>query len=98
MKALLSRTKKNKNEGDSSDEGSSKEEEMELFVKRYNQYMKKHKLKHSNKNLINFKKSHLHKKEHKRKEEDATCFECRKSGHHITTCTSLNKHHKKNDK
>lgn len=60
--------------------------------------MRKHKLKHSIKNLINFKKSHPYKKEHKRKEEDVACFEFGKFGHYRTMCLSLNKHHKKRDK
>lgn len=42
---------------------------MELFVKHYNQYIKKHKLKHSEKNLINFKKFQPYKKEEKEKEK-----------------------------
>lgn len=67
LKTSSSRTEKIKDEDDSFDEGSSKEEETELFVKRYNQYMRKHKLKNSDKNIINFKKYHLYKKEHKRK-------------------------------
>lgn len=98
MKASSSRTKKNKDEGDGSDKESSKEEEMRLFVKCCNQYMRKHKLKHSNKNMINFKKSHSYKKQDKRKEEDDTCFECRRSGHFRTTCLSFTKHPNKKDK
>lgn len=48
--------------------------------------------------MINFKKSNQHKKEHKKKEENVTCFECRKSSHYQTACLSLIKHHKKKDK
>lgn len=67
LESFVVNDKKNKDKDDSSDEDSSKEEEMDLFVKCYNQYMIKHKLKYSDKKLINFKKSHPHKKEHKRK-------------------------------
>lgn len=41
----------------------AKEEEIGLFIKRYNKYIKKHKLKHCGKILMNFKKRHAHKKE-----------------------------------
>lgn len=95
--ALASRTKKSKDDSDSSDEDYSKEEDIWLFVKRYNQYFRKHKLKYFDKNMINFKKSHPHKEKHKRKDEDITCFEYGKSDHHRTKCPSLNKHHKKKD-
>lgn len=97
LKASTSMKKKNKDEDDSSDKVSSKEEEMALFFKCYNQYMRKHKLKHSDKNLINFKKSYPQNKEHKIKEKDVTCFDCGKFGHYKITCPSLNKHHKKKD-
>lgn len=52
----------------------------------------------SNNFFTNFKKSHLHKKEHKTKEEDVTCSECVKLGQYRATCLSLNKHHKNNNK
>lgn len=66
---------------------------MRLFVKRYN---RKYKLKRSNKNLINFKKSHPHKK-NKRKEKDVACFKRGKSNQYRITCSKFNKHHKKKD-
>lgn len=73
-----SSSKKNKVEDDSEkyEEDSSKEEEMRSFIKCYNKYMKTYKLKHSDKKLINLKKSHPHKKENKGNEEDITCFKC----------------------
>lgn len=95
---MSTRTWKNKDKGDNLDEDSSKEYDMGLFVKRYNRYMRKNNLKHSDKNLINFKKSHPYKKENERKEENVTCFECGKLVHYRTTCLRLNKHNKKNDK
>lgn len=42
---------------------------MDLFIKCYNQYIKKHKLKHSDKNFINFEKSRRHKRGDKKKNE-----------------------------
>lgn len=48
--------------------------------------------------MINFKKSHPHKKENTKKNEDIICYECEKSGHNRTTCLSLNKCNKKKDK
>lgn len=47
--------------------------------------------------MINFKTSHPHKKERKRKEEDVICLGCIKSVHY-QTCMNLNKHNKKKDK
>lgn len=65
---------------------------MRLFTKRYN---RKYKLKRSNKNLINFKKSHPHKKKNKRKEKDVTYFKRGKSNQYRITGSNFNKHHKK---
>lgn len=93
----FTKTKKVKDNSDNSNEDTKKEEDIRLFAKRYNQYIKKHKLIHCGKNLINFKKTYLHKKEDKKKEENVTCYECGKLGHYYTMCLSLNKRNKKND-
>lgn len=47
--------------------------------------------------MINSKKSHPHKKENKKNEEDVTCYNCGKSGHYRKIYMSLNKHNKKKD-
>lgn len=44
------------------DEYSYKEKEMSLFVKRYSGYIKKHRLKHYDNNVTNFKNSYPYKK------------------------------------
>lgn len=98
LKDLSSEAKKSKEESDNSDEEAPKEEKMGLFVRRYNRYMKRNKLKHSDKGLVNFKKSHPPKREHKQKDKKITCYECIKLGNYRTTCPSLTKHHKKKDK
>lgn len=71
---------------------------MGLIVKHHNKYIKKHKLKHSDKNLINFKKYHPYKSGDKKKDENFIYYECGKSYHYSTTCLSLNKCTKKKDK
>lgn len=69
MKASSSKASKVEEYDEISNEDSFKEEEMSLFIKRYNTYIKKHQLKHSDKNLINFKKTHPHKNEENKKED-----------------------------
>lgn len=75
-----------------------KEEEMRLLVRCYNRCLERNKFKHFDKGLINFKKTHPPKREHKKKDDDVTFYECRKSGYYRATCPSLTKHHKKKDK
>lgn len=98
MKDSSSKGNNSKEESDNSDEEASKKEEMSLFIRQYNRYLKKNKLKHSDKGLVNFKNNHPLKKEHKKKDDDITCYECGKSGYYRTTCPSLTKHHKHKDK
>jgi len=43
--------------GDESDDDVIDEEEMSLFVRRYNRYIKRNRLKHNDKNLVNFRKA-----------------------------------------
>lgn len=69
MKASSSEVRKVKEDSEGSDEDSFKEENMRMLVQRYNQYIKKHKLKHSDKNSINFKRYYLGKREEKKKEK-----------------------------
>lgn len=98
MKASSSKVMKVEEDSESSDEDSSKEEEMGLFIKRYNQNIKKHKFKHSDKNLINLMKSHPQKREGKKKEENVTCNECENLGYYRATCLILSNCNKKKDK
>lgn len=56
--------------------------------------MKKCKLKHSDQNLINFKKYHPHNKKHQKKEKDVTFVAYGKPGHYYTTGLILSKHYR----
>jgi len=40
-----------------SDDDATNEEEMSMFVRRYNRYIKRNGLKHNDKNLVNFRKA-----------------------------------------
>lgn len=72
MKALSSKAKKLKEESENSYEEALKEEEMSLFIRRYNQYLKRNNLKHSDKDLVNLKNTHPPKRDHKKKDDDIT--------------------------
>ena len=85
MKALSSKENNSKEESDNLDKESSKEEDMSLFVRHYNRYLNRNKLKHNDKGLVNFKNTHPSKKEHKKKDDDITYYECGKSGNFRTT-------------
>lgn len=52
---------------------------MGLFLRRYNRYLKRNKLKHGNKGLVNLRNTHPPNKEHNKKDDDITCYECGKS-------------------
>lgn len=67
MKAFSSKAKKLKEEKENSNKEAPKEEEMVLFVRCYNRYLKRNKLKHFDRGLINFKNTHPPKREHKKK-------------------------------
>lgn len=65
-----------KEESDNSDEEALKKEEMGLFARHHNRYLKRIKLKHSDKCLINFRNTHTANKEHKKEDDDIMCYEC----------------------
>lgn len=98
MKASSSKKKNSKEESDNSDTETSKKEDMGLFSKRYNRYLKRNKLKHTDKGLVNFRNTHPLNKDHKKSDDDIMCYECGNLGHYRTTCPSLTKHHKSKDK
>ncbi|XP_050898059.1 ubiquitin carboxyl-terminal hydrolase 9 [Lathyrus oleraceus] len=93
-----SKVKKSKEESDKSDEEVSEKEETGLFVRRYNRYLKRNKLKHTDKGLVNFKNTHPLKKDHKKEDDEITCYECGKLEHYRTICPNFTKHHKSKDK
>ncbi|XP_050874924.1 uncharacterized protein LOC127078519 [Lathyrus oleraceus] len=98
LKASSSKVNKSKEESDDSDEEASKKEEMDLFVRRCNRSLKRNKLKHTDKCLVNFRNTHPPKKDHKKQDDEITCYECGKLVHYRTTCTNPTKHHKRKDK
>jgi hypothetical protein len=57
LKASSSKENSSIKEDCDSNEDSSNEEEMGVFVRIYNRYVKKNGMKHSDKNLINFRKA-----------------------------------------
>lgn len=59
LKASSSKRKKSKEETVNSDKDTPKYEEMDLFVRYYNRCLKRNKLNHPKKGLINFKKYSL---------------------------------------
>lgn len=59
LKACLSKATFSVHEDSDFSEDSPRDKEMGLFVRRYNLYTQKNGLKHSNKNLINFRMAKL---------------------------------------
>lgn len=76
LKASSSNVKKSKEESDDYDEEVSKKEEMGLFFIRYNRHLKRNKLKHTNKGLVNLRNTHPPKKDHKKEDDEIACYEC----------------------
>lgn len=61
---------------------------MGLFVRCYNRYLNRNRLKNPDKGLINFRNTHP-KERTQEKADDITFYECGKSCHYRTTCPSL---------
>jgi len=57
------------------------EEEMSMFVRRYNRYIKRNGLKHNDKNLVNFRRASRKGKESESDEKEVSCYGCGKVGH-----------------
>jgi len=74
-----------------SNEDSLNEEEMRLFVRRYNRYIERNDLKHNDKNLVNFRKTLLKGKESEKEEKIVSCFGCGKVGHYKNEYPELTK-------
>lgn len=66
LKALSSKVNKSKEESHDTDEEVSKKEEMNLFARLYYRYLKRNKLKHTDKGLVNFINTHPPNKDHKK--------------------------------
>ena len=74
-----------------SNDDSLNEEEMGLFVRRCNHYIKKNGLKHNDKNLVNFRKASLKSKESDKEEKVVIGFGFGKIGHFKSECPKLTK-------
>lgn len=74
---------KDHDESGSSDNEKSDDEKIELFVKRYHNYMRRNRVKHSNNNLINFRRQvdSLRHDENKKGKSNSSWFNCGKPGH-----------------
>lgn len=76
-----------------------------MFVKRYNRYIRKNGVKHSDKNLINFRRLSNFSKEddNKKGKLRSSCYNCGKAGHYSSDYSFIKKdkekgHHKKSSK
>jgi len=76
---------------DESNDDAINEEEMSLFVTRYNCYIKKSGLKHNDKDLVNFRKVSRKGKESDSDEKVVSCYGCGKVGHYKNECPKLTK-------
>lgn len=75
---------KKQDDSRASDDECLDDEEMRLFMKRYHKYIKRNGVKHSNKNLINYRRqvNSSKKDENKKEESKGSCFNRGKVGHY----------------
>lgn len=84
---------KEHDESGSCDNEKLYDEKMVLFVKQYHNYIKRNRVKHSDKNLIKFRRrvdSLIHD-ENKKGKSKSSCFNCGKPEHYKSDCPQLNK-------
>ena len=63
------------------------EEEISMFVRRYNHYIKRNGLKHNDNNLENFRRTSRKGKESESDEKEVSCYGCGKVGHYKNECS-----------
>ncbi|KAK2363148.1 cysteine-rich RECEPTOR kinase [Trifolium repens] len=96
LKASKSKSKKVEQVESSSSEDDSDDEEMGLFVRRYNRYVRKNGIRHSDDNLKKFRKDsgYRRKNEDARYSKKGICYECGQVGHYKPDCPKLKKKEK----
>ncbi|KAK2396415.1 gag-protease polyprotein [Trifolium repens] len=96
LKASKSKSKKVEQFESSSSEDDSDDEEIGLFVRRYNRYVRKNGIRHSDANLKKFRKdSGYHRKnEDARYSKKGICYECGQVGHYKPDCPNLKRKEK----
>ena len=67
------------------------QEDMSLFVRHYNRFIKRNRLKHNDKNLVNFRKVSQIARELDKDEKVVSCYGCKKVGHYKNECSELAK-------
>ncbi|KAK2422403.1 gag-protease polyprotein [Trifolium repens] len=96
LKASKSKSKKVEQVESSSSEDDSDDEEMRLFVRRYNRYVRKNGIRHSDDNLKKFRKDsgYRRKNEDARYSKKGICYECGQVGHYKPDCPNLKRKEK----
>ncbi|KAK2422340.1 gag-protease polyprotein [Trifolium repens] len=96
LKASKSKSKKVEQVESSSSEDDSDDEEMGLFVRCYNRYVRKNGIKHSDENLKKYRKDsgHRRRNEDDRYSKKGACYECGQIGHFKPDCPKLKRKEK----
>ncbi|KAK2416799.1 gag-protease polyprotein [Trifolium repens] len=96
LKASKSKSKKVEHVESSSSEDDSDDEEMKLFVRRYNKYVRKKGIRHSDDNLKKFRKysGYRRKNDDARYSKKGLCYECGQVGHYKPDCPNLKRKEK----
>ncbi|KAK2445046.1 gag-protease polyprotein [Trifolium repens] len=96
LKASKSKSKKVEHVESSSSEDDSDDEEIELFVRRYNRYVRKKGIRHSDDNLKKFRKDsgYRRKNDDARYSKKGLCYECGQVGHYKPDCPNLKRKEK----
>ena len=76
---------------DESDDDALNEEEMSMFVRRYNRYIKRNGLKHNDKNLVNLRKASMKGRESDNDEKVVSGYGCGKVGYYKNECSEFAK-------